>query len=276
MHHVISADGSRIAFDQRGSGEAVVIVDGALCSREVGPSADTAKALSDEFTVVTYDRRGRGGSTDESAGRFEVEREIEDLAALLDHLGGHVSLIGFSSGGGLAIEAAGRIPGVRRVIAYEVPYITDPAEGVPPDYAERLGELVRADQRSAAVRYFLRVVGMPAPLVALMRLTPPFQKLKRVAHTLPYDAAIVVDALGPDRRLTAERWATVKAPVTVLAGAKSPASMRRANAELAAVLGADHAELAGLNHMVKGRTVAPALAERLRAPVATRAPGSGS
>ncbi len=268
MQHVSSTDGTRIALDQRGSGEPVILVDGALCSRDLGPSADTARALSEEFTVVNYDRRGRGDSTDESAGRFETEREIEDLAALVDHLGGRASLVGFSSGGGLAIEAASRLPGIRRVVTYEVPYITHPTEGIPPDFAERLRALIAANRRSAAVRSFLRVVGMPAPLIALMRLTPPFRKLTRVAHTLPYDAAIIVDALGPDRELRRERWPAIGARVSVLAGAKSPAAMRQANAELAAVLGADHAELDGLNHMVKGRTVAPALAERLRAPVA--------
>lgn len=265
MRHVLSPDGTRIAYDQAGSGDAVILIDGALCSRQLGPLPELAEGLADHFTVVHYDRRGRGDSTDESAGRFEIDREIEDVEALIDQVGGEASLVGMSSGGALAIEAANRLAGVPRVVAYEVPLITDPSAAAPPDYASRMRELVRGDQRSEAVRFFLRTVGMPAPLVTLMRLTPTFRKLKRLAHTLPYDAELVAAALGSDRKLASDRWSSVDARVTVLDGAKSPESMRQANADLAELLGADHRTLEGLNHIVKGRTLAPIVTEVLGA-----------
>lgn len=263
MQFVSSLDGSRIAYDQTGSGDPVILVDGALCSRQLGPFPETAEGLAEHFTVIHYDRRGRGDSTDESAGRFEVDREVEDLEALIEQVGGQASLVGMSSGGALAVEAANRLAGVRRVVVYEVPYITDPETTFPPDYAPKMGELVAGDRRSEAVRLFLRTVGMPAPLVQLMRIMPPFRKLKRVAHTLPYDAALVVDPLGSERKLPSDRWSSIEARVTVLAGAKSPDSMRNANADLAEVLGAEHCTLDGQNHMIKGKALAPALIKLL-------------
>lgn len=261
MQTVTSQDGTTIAYDQTGSGDPVILVDGALCSRQLGPFPDAAGELARHFKVVHYDRRGRGESTDESAGRFEIDREVEDLEALIAHVGGgKASLVGMSSGGALAIEAANRLVGVRQVIVYEVPYITDPAAAFPRDYVPRLRELIEGNRRSEAVRFFLKSVGMPAPLIQVMRATPPFRKLKRVAHTLPYDAELVVTPLGDERRLPADRWSSIGARVTVLAGAKSPNSMRKANADLAEVLGADHRTLEGQNHMVKGKVLAPTLA----------------
>lgn len=265
MQTVTSRDGTTIAYDQVGSGDPVILVDGALCSRQLGPFPDAARELARQFCVVHYDRRGRGDSTDASAGRFEIDREIEDLEALVERVGGQASVVGMSSGGALAIEAANRLPGVRRVIVYEVPYIADEADAFPPDFAARMRTLVQHDRRSEAVRFFLRTVGMPAPLVQLMRLTPPFRKLKRVAHTLPYDAELVTAPLSRERTLPPGRWSSITAPVTVVAGAKSPASMRNANANLAQVLGADHRTLEGQNHMIKGKALAPLLSELLDA-----------
>lgn len=265
MKFVSSSDGSQIAYEQTGAGEPVILVDGALCSRRLGPLPETAERLAGDFTVIHYDRRGRGDSSDEAAGRFEVEREVEDLQALIEAVGGRASLVGMSSGGALAIEAANRLATVRRVVVYEVPFITDPEATFPPDYSPRMRELVAAERRSEAVRLFLRTVGMPAPLVALMRITPPFRKLKRVAHTLPYDSALVVDALGNERKLPRGRWTSIDAPVTVLAGGKSPSSMREANADLAELLGAEYRPVEGQTHMIKGRTLAPVLAQILDA-----------
>lgn len=114
MQTVTSQDGTTIAYDQTGRGDPVILVDGALCSRQLGPFRDTAAGLAPYFEVVHYDRRGRGESTDESAGRFEIDREVEDLEALIDRVGGHASLVGMSSGGALAIEAATGSPAYAR------------------------------------------------------------------------------------------------------------------------------------------------------------------
>jgi pimeloyl-ACP methyl ester carboxylesterase len=260
MNHVTSPDGSRIAYDQAGAGDPVILIDGALCSRELGPFPPAVAALADRFTVIHYDRRGRGDSSDASNGGFEIAREVEDLRALVEQVGGRPSLVGMSSGGALAIEAANALTGIRQVVVYEVPFITDPGARMPADYAQRMRELVRADRRSEAVRLFLRTVGMPPPMVQLMRVSPPFRKLKRVAHTLPYDAALIDDPLGPDRRLPEGRWTSIEAPVTVLAGGKSPPSMREANADLAKLLGAEHRTVEGATHMIKGPKLAAVLA----------------
>jgi len=264
MTTVTSRDGSTIAFDHLGSGRPVILVDGALCSRQLGPFPDLAKALAEHFSVIHYDRRGRGESTDRSAGTFEIDREVEDIEALVRHVGGTASLVGMSSGGVLAIEAANRLAGIQRVVVYEAPLVTDPAGRVPADYATRMRRYIAEDKPADAVRFFLRTVGMPAPMVELMRLTPAFGKLKRAAHTLPYDTELIMTALGEERTLPTDRWTSVGARVTVLAGAKSPEAMRRANAELARVLGAEHRLLEGQNHMIKGTAIAPALIECLQ------------
>jgi pimeloyl-ACP methyl ester carboxylesterase len=265
MTTVTSPDGSSIAFDHLGTGRPVICIDGALCSRQLGPFPVLARALAERFDVIHHDRRGRGESTDRSAGTFDIDREVEDVAALVDHVGGTASLVGMSSGGVLALEAANRVAGIERVVVYEAPLVTDPAHRVPADFATRMRRHIADDEPGAAVRFFLRTVGMPAPMVELMRMTPAFGRLKRTARTLPYDAELIMAALGTERTLRTDRWSSVTAQVTVLAGAKSPEHMRRANADLADVLGAEHRLLAGQNHMVKGTAIAPALIECLGA-----------
>jgi pimeloyl-ACP methyl ester carboxylesterase len=265
MNTVTSRDGSAIAFDQKGTGRAVILIDGALCHRQLGPFPELAQALSEHFTVVHYDRRGRGHSTDQSAGAFDTDRELEDIAALVEHVGGTASLVGMSSGGVLAIEAANRLAGIDRVVVYEAPLITDPARRAPADFATKTRRLVTDNRPADAVAFFLRTVGMPAPLVQLMRLTPAFGKLRLTAHTLPYDTELIMAVLSGNRTLPSDRWNSIRARVTVLAGAKSPDPMRRANADLARVLGAGYRLLPGQNHMIKGTAIAPALVECLRA-----------
>ncbi|MGH3167053.1 MAG: alpha/beta fold hydrolase, partial [Trebonia sp.] len=104
-HAAASADGTTIAYEVRGDGPALVLVDGALCRRDMGPSRGFAEALADRFTVYTYDRRGRGESS-AGTGSWAVEREVEDLAAVIEAAGGRACLLGTSSGAALALEAA--------------------------------------------------------------------------------------------------------------------------------------------------------------------------
>jgi len=120
MSEVLSRDGTTIAFEQVGEGPPVILVDGALCYRAVGPSLPLATALAGDFRVLAYDRRGRGDSGDRAP--YTVEREVEDLAALIDHAGGPACVCGFSSGGALALEAAAAGLRITRVAVYEVPY----------------------------------------------------------------------------------------------------------------------------------------------------------
>ena len=263
---VTSADGTRIAYTRSGAGEPLILVDGALCRREFGPNTQLAEALAGRFEVITYDRRGRGESGD--AADYDVEREVEDLAALIDAVGGGAHLYGISSGAALALETAARTGSVRRLALYEAPFVVDDTRPpVPPEFAERMRELVRAGRRGDAVRYFMRVgIGLPAPIVALMRLMPPWRKLKAVAHTLPYDVALV-DGLWSGRPLPPARWAQVGCPTLVAAGAKSPEWMRNAMRALADVLpDAEHRvrappplpRVAGVGAVVKRRRPGPA------------------
>ena len=133
MDKVISKDGTPIAVDTYGSGPALILVDGAMCSRVFGPMPALAKALASTFTVYHYDRRGRGDSGDQSA--WSLDREIDDLEAVLVHAGGSAMVFGMSSGAALAAEAARRLPGITRLALYEAPFVVDDThEPLPPTF----------------------------------------------------------------------------------------------------------------------------------------------
>lgn len=257
---VKSKDGTTIAYETTGSGPPLVLVDGALCYRDCGPSRPLADQLAGHFTVITYDRRGRGESGD--AGPYAVEREVEDLEALIEAAGGSAHLYGISSGGALALDAAKRDIGVDRLAVYEAPFILDDSR--PPidrDYVSRLNGFLVAERPGDAVRLFMRQVGVPAFFVKLMRFMPAWSKLKGAAHTLPYDAA-VMQGTQDGRPLPAGRWSDVTVPTLVVAGGKSDAWMHHGMRELADALPNVRLEtLEGQNHMVKPKALAPMLAE---------------
>ena len=257
--YVVSTDGTRIAFQRQGSGPALILVDGAMCHRGMGPNGALADLLASRFTVYTYDRRGRGESGDTAP--YTVEREIDDLRALVKEAGGSVYLYGISSGGALALEATEAGLPVRRLALYELPYVVDRSRPIiPADYESTLDAHVAAGERGKAVALFMRTgVGLPGIVVALMRLLPAWPKLKAVAHTLPYDTSYTA-ALQRGKPLPAERWAGVGVPVTVIAGSKSPAWMQTAMRALASALkGATHTTLPGQTHIVKPAALAPVL-----------------
>ncbi len=190
MPQVTSSDGTAIAYENTGTGPPLIIVDGACCYRRFGPSKSFAQALAPRFTVYTYDRRGRGESGDTPP--CHPDREIDDLAAIIKAAGGRAALLGFSSGAALALDAANRGLPTSRVVSYEPPFIIDAARPpIPDDFLSRLQAAVAADRRSEAVRMFMSLVGAPAVMVMFMQITPAWRKLKAVAHTLPYDIAIV-------------------------------------------------------------------------------------
>jgi pimeloyl-ACP methyl ester carboxylesterase len=191
-----------------------------------------------------------------------VQREIEDLEAVIDAAGGSACVYGISSGGALALEAANRLPSIERLALYELPYdVDDTRPPIPSNWAGQLAEMAATDRRADAVRYFLRdCVGVPRPMVAMMRFMPAWSKLKAVAHTLPYDARIVGD-LGRGEPLPPERWTGVAVPTLAVAGGKSPVWMRNGMRALAEVLpSARYETLAGQTHVVKAGRLAPVLA----------------
>ena len=256
---VISKDGTPIAFDRVGNGPAVILVDGALCHRGIGQSGQLANLLAPYFTVFTYDRRGRGGSGD--APPYSVEREVEDIAALLNEAGGPAFLWGMSSGAVLVLEAANRLSGVKKVALYEAPLSLDDSRATAERDWVRIDQALALNRRGEALKLFLKSVGVPAFFIALMPLLPVWSKLKAIAHTLPYDGAIVRD-LQRGMPLPAGCWASVTVPALVMDGGNSPAWMRQANRSLASVLpNGRYKTLDGQTHMLKPKAHAPALVE---------------
>jgi pimeloyl-ACP methyl ester carboxylesterase len=263
MKKILSKDGTSIAVERTGRGPALVFVDGAMCYRASGPSQPMATALADHFTVFTYDRRGRGDSSD--APSYDVQREIEDLDAVIREAGGQAFVFGVSSGAALALEAASRGVPMTRLALYEAPFIVDNSR--PPildDFLTRLNAALTSGRRGDAVKMFMKVVGVPGIFIMLMRVMPAWPKLTAVAHTLPYDFAIV----GPFQRgtpLPAARWSGATVPALVMDGGKSPAWMRNAMRALAGIVpNATYRTIAGQTHMVKPKALAPPLMEFFR------------
>jgi pimeloyl-ACP methyl ester carboxylesterase len=259
VRKVLSKDGTAIAFERLGHGSPVILVDGALCHRGMGQTGQLAKLLAHHFTVFTYDRRGRGDSGDTSP--YAVEREVEDIAALLREAGDAAFVWGTSSGAALALEAANRLSGIKKLALYEAPFIVDDARSATEGDWIRIGDAIAADRRSAALRLFLKSVGVPGFFIAVMRLMPMWSKLEAVAHTLAYDGAIVRDNQR-GKPLSARSWAFVTVPALVMDGGKSPAWMRQANRWLATILpNAKYLTLQGETHMLKPKAHAPILVE---------------
>ncbi|HEU0242202.1 MAG TPA: alpha/beta fold hydrolase [Micromonosporaceae bacterium] len=263
MTTVTSADGTTIGYEHVGSGPALILVDGAFCSRQFGPMPALAKLLAEHFTVYMYDRRGRGASGDTLP--YAPEREIEDLDALIDAAGGTAYVHGTSSGAVLALRATAALPGkVTRLASYEAPMLVDASRTPPPaDYRQQVDRMVASGRNGDVVAFFMtKVVGAPGFVPYVLRLMPAWKKLKDVAPTLRYDFAILGDSqLGkpiPDD--LAKAIGAIDVPVWVGDGGKSPRWMHHAQDEVAALLADSRRDtLAGQNHQVKAAVIAPAL-----------------
>jgi pimeloyl-ACP methyl ester carboxylesterase len=261
-----SADGTTIAYDRRGTGPAVILVGGASQYRVFDPrTAQIADLLAAHgYNVVHYDRRGRGGSGDTAP--YATEREVEDIAALIDEVGGSAALFGQSSGGALVLDAIAAGLPVTKAFLYEPPFIVDDSRPpLPADYRDNLDALVAAGRRGDAVEYFLTTaVGVPAEIVAGMRQSPIWPGFEAVAHTLPYDAALMEGTLD-NRPLPADRWSAVTIPVFIGNGGASPQQMQSAADALAALLpNTRRATFEGQQHGIDPAVLAPALAEFFR------------
>jgi pimeloyl-ACP methyl ester carboxylesterase len=265
---VISKDGTTIAFDRLSASEeapVVILVGGALSDRSA--HARLAVELSKHLTVVNYDRRGRGLSGDTQP--YAVEREVEDLEALIDSVGGKAALFGASSGAVLALEAAHRLPAkVTKLVAFEPPFILDDSRPpMPADFLERARTLLAEEKRGEAVEMFLtEAVLVPAEFVAQMKKQPMWASMEKLAHTLPYDGAVMGDTQS-GKPLPADRWKSATMPALLLSGGASPPWLQAGARSLAALLpDAEHRTLAGLDHsaaVMKPQELAPVLAEFL-------------
>ncbi|NUW43026.1 alpha/beta fold hydrolase [Nonomuraea rhodomycinica] len=281
---VTSADGTLISYDRCGTGTPVVLVHGAFTDRTHPLLREVAAALSPWFTVYNYDRRGRGGSGD--VRPYAVEREVEDLAALLAEAGGSggggpepaigtraggpggsapgeggaVLVFGGSSGAALALRAVTAGLPIGKLALWEPPYHVGPgAPDLPADFAERLESLVEEGRPGDAVELFMvRAAEVPAEAVAAMRSGPGWAGMEALAHTLAYEAAV----MGPRNALPAGPLASISRPTLVLNGGASPGWMLDAGrAVAAAVPGAEHRILEGETHAVSSRGLAPELLE---------------
>jgi pimeloyl-ACP methyl ester carboxylesterase len=264
MPTVTSKDGTTIGYDTRGAGPALILVDGATGFRSQGYSNELADLVASDFTVYSYDRRGRGESGNTLP--FAVEREIEDIGALVDAAGGAAYVYGISSGGALALEAAiGLQSKVKKLALYEIPYdSTEQGIAAWHTYRAKLGELLAAGQRGDAIALFMSFVGVPEDMLAGMRQSPMWAPLESVAPTLAYDAA----ALGADRVPPTERAATVTAQTLVMDGGASLEYMpfMRASAEALAkaIPNAQHQVVEGQTHNVDAKVLAPIMAAFLK------------
>jgi pimeloyl-ACP methyl ester carboxylesterase len=255
MRTTLSADGTKIAFDQTGDGPPVILVVGAFNDRSTG--APLAEALESRFTVINYDRRGRGASGDTLP--YSVEREVEDLDALIRQAGGAARVFGYSSGGNLALEAAARGLKITKLAVYEAPFMVGNDGLRPPkDMAAQLSRLVSSGHRGDAVELFqTRLVGIPEAVVAQLRHAPFRPALEATAHTLVYEATIVGDLELPMAKLR-----SIKTPTLVVYGGESPAFMGTGAKALAKALPDGRVRaLAGQNHDIVPAALAPVLLE---------------
>jgi pimeloyl-ACP methyl ester carboxylesterase len=258
MGKVISKDGTAIAFDKSGEGSPLILVSGAFTMRLQPTMVQLAALLAPHFTVFNYDRRGRGESGDTPP--YTVEREVEDLAALIKEAGGSACVWGWSSGAALALEGAARGLAITKLALYEAPYIVDDSRPpLPKDYVTQITEMIASGRRGDVVEYFMtRAAGAPAEWVAQMRSTPMWPELEAVAHTLIYDLTI----MGGNNALPAERIASVRVPALVIDGGASPAWMHHAAQVVADTLpNAQRRTLPGQTHGVTAEAIAPVLEE---------------
>jgi pimeloyl-ACP methyl ester carboxylesterase len=261
---VRSADGTAIAYESAGDGPALILVGGAFSFRSYKSWVQLFELLARRFRVISYDRRGRGDSAD--APEYAVEREIEDLAALVQAAGGAAHAFGMSSGGVLALRAAAAGVPIKRGVVYQPPFSVDASGHLPPpDFGQHLRELARSGRRGATASYFMREgMGAPRVFVGFLRVARPiWRNLEAVAHTLPYDYAVMGDTVH-GKPLAREPWASIATPTLVIDGSRSPASLRKAADALAErVPNGERRTLEGQSHNVSMKMLAPVLEEFL-------------
>ena len=259
MSTLSSRDGTTIAYDEQGQGTVLILVNGALTVHSSGAGSELATLLAPHFTVYGFDRRGRGESGDTLP--YAVDREIDDIEALIDRAGGPAFLYGHSSGGPLAMRAALRLGSkVSKIALYEPPYNNDP--GVQESWSHYLRQLRQAlaeGRRGDAVALFMRFVGTPAEQIDALRRAPFWPGMEAVAPTLAYDHAAI---LG-------ERWSVptglamrVSVPALVMTGdAGFPFMPDAARVLSHAIPQGQLRILEGQTHEVNPGVLAPVLAD---------------
>lgn len=255
--YTTSRDGTRIAYERLGAGEPLVLVSAALQGRAT--YRPLAEGLSRHLTVFNYDRRGRGDSGD--MGPYTVEREIEDLDALISLAGGTASVYGHSSGAGLVLHAAARGLPMDRIVLHEPPFGSgsDEEQRAEQQEAEQLSVLLAQDRRADAVRLFLASMGLPPEMVDHLSRDPA---MLANARTIVHDPYEVMSERSRGGRTPAEQASSVTVPALVLAGGASPEWMIDASSRIADALPNGRLRvLDGQGHVVPPEVLAPVLAE---------------
>ena len=251
MKTVASHDGTSIAFERQGEGVPIIFVFGAL--NDHNRAVPLAAALQRRFTTYVYDRRGRGSSGDHQP--YAVQREIEDIDALISEAGGSALVFGHSSGATLALHAAASGSNITEMVLYEPPFVVDSSRPKPPaDLAEQIAQLVSSDRRGDAVELFqLEGVGLPKAMVVQLRNAPFRPGLEAIAHTLVYDLLISADSSLPE-----ELIGSVVTPTLVVAGDGSPPFLQNAARAVADALpNGKHRSLPGQTHDIVPEATAP-------------------
>jgi pimeloyl-ACP methyl ester carboxylesterase len=255
--HVTSADGTKIAFDRLGEGPAIIVISGLLCDRQT--TQPLAEQLAQRFTVVNYDRRGRGDSTHTEP--YAVQREVEDVAALIAEVGGQASLYGHSSGAGLALTAAASGLPVSKLVLHEPPYSADDDESrqAAREVAENVRAALMEGRPAHAIRVFLTAAGMPDEIVEAISNDPRMQAL---APTMVYDHEVMGDFTGGT--IPANLVQTIRIPTLVIAGGASPDFFRQIATRIVELLpDGQLSVLEGHDHGAPADVVAPVVAQFL-------------
>ncbi|SDM61198.1 Pimeloyl-ACP methyl ester carboxylesterase [Fictibacillus solisalsi] len=255
MKSVISKDGTKIAYDKVGQGPALVLVAGAFSYRKYPGQVKLANLLSKQFTVYNYDRRGRGDSGDTQ--EYAIAREMEDLQAIIEEAGGSAYVWGLSSGAVLALQAAAKGANIKKLALHEPPFVVDDTGHKPPkNFIKHVNQLMAENRRAETITYFMtKGMGAPSFVVSMMRIMPGvWSNLMAVAHTLPYDAALM-DGYMDGNPLPAKLWSKVTMPTLVLEGTESPVGLRDGAQALVKVLpNAQLLSKKGLGHTKKLNT----------------------
>jgi pimeloyl-ACP methyl ester carboxylesterase len=257
-NHVASADGTKIAFDRLGTGSPVILVAGASTTRAI--HTQLAQLLAENFSVYNYDRRGRGDSGDTPP--YAIEREVDDLDAVITEAGGAAALFGNSSGGVLALHAAARGLPVTKLALWEPPFMVDlDAPRRQKEYVVELTKLLAAGRHGDAMAHFMKTIGLPEEMIAGMRNAPMWADMEAIAPTLAYDAAIMGDSMVPTALAS-----SVTAPTLVLDGSETGDWAANAAEALADTLpDVRRQTLNGQAHNVSWEVLAPALIDFFRA-----------
>ncbi|HEX5850752.1 MAG TPA: alpha/beta hydrolase [Rubrobacter sp.] len=258
MNTVTSDDGTSIAFERFGAGPPVILVGGASTDRAM--TRPLATELAGDFTVINYDRRGRGDSGDTQP--YAVEREVEDIGALIAEAGEPASLYGHSSGAALALHAAALGLPVAGLAMYEPPFSPDREEErrTSRQYGEELRAILSEGRRGDAAALFMAMVGMPEEMVEGSRKAPWWPRMEAVAPTLLYDSEVMGD-VSREGTIPTELLGAVGIPTLVLCGGASPGWMIDVGKQVAEGVPDGRAEvLEGQDHNVSPEVLAPVLA----------------